>query len=430
MNQTLRKKLVELLIKFKHFKPLDMARYAKEHTDFYGAFYNNVNMDCFEELPVLTKYHLVGVDPYKLLNRKFEKEVFLYGETSGSSGSPTPVFMTKKDFNGLTMLNAISPYAPLIHAVLKENRTAVNGLTFGFTIAGLSFGNLLQNCGAAVAQLGSRSTIAMPERTAATIAKLGPGIISATPLDFMAWMAIIQKDHPEKYGKVFNKIKILMSSAEPCATSRMKRIEEHFGIRHINVYASVDGFVAIPCPCGEMHLIENLHHIELYDNNMNHLGRSGLGRLCFTSLVRKTTPMVKFLLDDLVTIKESQCPYGYKRSIKPHGRYELSMEIGDRTWGNLDFEETIYNYGLFMDYKVEVHSDFVSIDLEEYPDVSKKYDLGGLKNEISEHTGMKCFITMHSFGTLTSYRNVRQSKSVIKVLDCREESRQVKPQIL
>ena len=422
--------LANLSIELLRCSPKAMAEYAYHNTVFYHNLYRDYNINDFENLPVFTKHHLREISPYDLLSHPYRNKVFLYGETSGSSGCSTPSFFTKKDFSSLISLSMLSPFTPLLNSVIKNNKTAVNGLTFGFTIAGFSFGALLQNYGAMVAQLGSRSTIAVPERTASSIVRLKPGIISSTPLDFMTWMEIIRTDHSYDYEEVRNSIKVLMSAAEPCSKSRQEQIERYFGITHINTYASVDGFVSIPCTCGEMHILDGLHHIELYDHKLNSIGDKGKGRLCFTNLVRKTTPMVKYLLDDLVTVQDSKCPNGYKKSIIPHGRYELSLDLNNKLLGNGDFEEIIYKHGLFMDYRINVEEDKIFIQLEKYPIASKDYNLEGICRDIKEETGMECSVTLCDIGEMTSYRKVRSAKSIIKVLDHRKASRQEMPRIL
>lgn len=426
----LKKHIASLIVKTKSCNPLEMALYAADKTKFYKSFYGSSNLDDFNTLPLLTKYDLVGVSPYDLLSEEYKNDVFLYGETSGSCGAPTPSFFTEKDFEGLISLSSLTPYMPVIKEELAKNRTAVNGLTFGYTIAGFSFGRLMQKQGALVAQLGTRSTIGTPKRTSDTIVKLKPALISATPLDFMSWMEIIRTDHPDEYQAVLDQLKFLLSTAEPCAISRQRQIENCFSLTHVNTYASVDGFISIPCPCGEKHLLEGVSHIELFNNEKKPIGQLGKGRLCFTNLIRKTTPMVRFLLDDLVSVSDSNCRYGFKKSITPHGRYELSLELNGQTWGNLDFEEIIYQYGLFMDYKVDVFSDHIDIKLEEYPLAKGNYNLKGLQDNLSNSTGTKCNIELYPIGTITDYRMVRGAKSIIKVIDNRQSSRQAMPQIL
>jgi phenylacetate-CoA ligase len=180
-----------------------------------------------------------------------------------------------------------------------------------------------------------------------------------------------------------------------------------------------------------MHLINNLLDIELFDGSMKPIGPYGTGRLCFTNLVKKSTPMVRFLLDDLVTIKKSECGYGYRKSIFPHGRYELSVDINNRTLGNLDFEEIIYRYGLFMNYNVEIFQDKINITLEEYDETSMiSCDISELMNEISRITGIGCSVNLVPLGKMTAYRQVRDAKSIVKVADRRKESRQEMPSTL
>ena len=397
-------RLINSILKLKGCTPLAMARYASTHTKFYNRFYKEYSLDNFDNLPVMTKYDFIGVSPYDFLSDQFKDKVFLYGETSGSSGSPTCSFLTKSDFEGLITLSLLSPFASEMKEVAKENRTAINGLTFGFTIAGLSFGAILQKAGFLVAQVGTRSTIATPERMARTIVKLKPSAMSATPLDFMSWLKIIKTDYPNDYKEIVDNLKFLLSTAEPCANSRQRQLEEYFDITHINTYASVDGLVSLQCPCGEMHLIDNLLDVELYDGNMKSIGAYGTGRLSFTNLVRKSTPMVKYLLDDLVTIKKSDCVYGYHKSIHPHGRYELSVDMNGHTMGNLDFEEIIYKHGLFMNYDVEIFSDNINITLEEYDDNAKdSYSIDDLKTEIADLAGVECNVNLVPLGDLTPY---------------------------
>lgn len=422
---------LKLLLSLKKLSPKQMAKYAKNNTEFYKNYYKLHNTEDFMSLPIMSKYDLHGVSPYSLLSKKYLKKAFWYAETSGSSGSPTPSFLTKKDFDSLITASKITPYASIFKEVLKKNRTVVNGLTFGYTIAGFSFGMLMQKHGGLVAQLGTRSTIALPERTAGVISKLKPSIICGTPLDFLSWMESIRITTPGEYEKVKESLKCLISTAEPCAKSRGKQLEKYFGIRHINTYASVDGFVSIPCPCGEMHLVDGINYVELFDEKYSYIGTEGKGRLCFTSQIKKTTPLVRYMLDDLVTIKKSNCSYGFTKSILPHGRYELSMDINNQLMGTLDFEEIIFKHGLFMDYHLEINDDIAFLDLEEYPIAAQDYDISSLKYELEEVLGMSCDIELQPLGVRTDIKKVREAKSILRVTDRRSSgARQIIPQIL
>lgn len=427
----LNEKLAKLLISLKNKSPLFTALYAKNNTVFYNDLYKNIRINNFNDIPVFSKHDLYGISPYSLLNSEFSNKVIHYGETSGSSGTSTPVFLTKKDFDSVVVLiSSLCPYSQMIKSISKSNRTAINLLTFGYTIAGFSFGMLLQHYGMVVAQLGSRSTIAIPERSAKSISNLIPSVIASTPLDFMAIMEIIREDFPEKFDEVISNIKVLLSTAEPCAVSRQKAIEDHFGLTHINVYTSVDGIIALPCPCGEKHIIDSVHYTELFDEDKNLIGEYGSGRLCFTTRIKKATPMVRYLIDDYVTIKKSNCPYGFKKSIIPHGRFELTVKLNNKLLGTIDLEDIIYRYGLFMDYRITIYNDKIEMILEKYPIACNNYNIEALISHFEEISGLKCEVDIVEFGDLTDFRKVRSAKSILKVLDKRSSSTQSIPIVL
>ncbi len=430
MRFILRNKVLRVLLNIKGKKPGEMAEYARKNTEFYKKFYGDIDLRDIEGIPLVTK-KVLPENPYEMLSREFADKVFLYGATSGSTGSPTPSFLTPDDFKKLIALSSFSPYMERVKKALETNRTAVCNLAFGFTIAGLSFKALLEKYGALVAPLGTRSTIATPTRIANSLGRLFPSIIAATPYDFMIFMEILREDNLTAYRKAVSKLKIVMSTAEPCSKSRENQIKKYFKLDcYINTYASVEGLVTIPCPCGEMHVLENLYDMRLYDENLEYIGDKGKGRLCFTSQLRKTTPLINYLLDDLVTIRESRCIYGYKKTIEPHGRYELSLNLNNKIWGNLDFEEIIYRHGLFMTYFIDIFDDEMVIKLEEYPIAVEEYSLLELSREMEEATGLRCTTKLLPLGELTNLREPRRSKPVIKVKDNRAVSRQEMPTIL
>jgi phenylacetate-CoA ligase len=63
----------------------------------------------------------------------------------------------------------------------------------------MSFGDMLVKAGGLVANIGSRSTLATPERMADAISRLFPSVITGTPIDFLCWMRILKEDFPELF---------------------------------------------------------------------------------------------------------------------------------------------------------------------------------------------------------------------------------------
>jgi phenylacetate-CoA ligase len=424
---TLRGRLLRALLARKAFTPARMAAFAKRHTTFYAEFYRDFDPGDFGSLPLLRKHLVKERDPYDLLSRPFRDKVVYYGETTGSTGSPTPSFFTAGEFRGATLLTVISPYGALLGEVLRENRTVVNGLAFGFTVAGMSFGDLLKNAGALVANTGCRSTLATPPRIARGIARLRPSIVAATPIDFLSWMRILRDDFPAAEAEARGKLRVLLMTAELCSEERVQRLSEHFGITAIDVYACVEGFFSLPCPCGEKHVLP-AYHAELFDGDLKPVGTEGTGRFAFTNLLKKSTPMVRYLLDDLVTISPSKCPFGFRKSIVPHGRYELTVRIRGESVNVRHFENAIFRHGLFGDFRAVIHEDGLSVTLEDYAAPAGAAD--AVARALTSRFGMPADVTLVPFGTITDYREPRKSKPILKVEDRRPGSTQDAPTLL
>lgn len=420
---SLRSRVLLRLLKLRRLSPVAMARYARRHTAHYARAYAEWDGRTFEQLPLLTKQTARGLSPYDLLSRPLKDKVFLYGETTGSSGSPTPSFFTRREFRAATVLAYITPHFDILKDVLVDNRTCVNGLAFGFTVAGPSFGDMLGNLGGLVANVGSRSTLATPPRIARCIARLKPSVIAATPGDFLAWMRILSEDYPADYDAVVSKLKVLLSTAELCATARQHRIEEHFSLRHIDIYACVEGFFSLPCPCGECHVLD-AYYPEVLDESGRPLGREGTGRFVFTNLLKRSTPMVRYLLDDWVTVRASNCPYGFATTVEPHGRFELTARLGGRRYGIRHFEEEIFRHGLFGDYRVEILSGQIRFTLETY---AGEPDRDALVNGLRTQFGKDVELNLVDYGALTDYRAVRDHKPILRLADHRPASEQTIP---
>jgi len=420
---SLRARLLLKLLRRRRLEPLAMARYARKHTRFYAEAYRDWDGATFEDLPLLTKQTARGISPYDLLARPLADRVFLYAETTGSAGSPTPSFFTRKEFHASTLLTYVTPYYALLKGALARNRTCVNGLAFGFTVAGMSFGDLLGNIGGLVANVGSRSTLATPERIARCIARLKPSVITGTPGDFLAWMRIVREDHSAAYPEVVDRLQVLLSTAELCSASRARRIAEHFSITHIDTYACVEGMFALSCPCGEKHILP-AYHAEVISEGGALLGTTGTGRFAFTNLLKRSTPMVRYLLDDWITLYRSECPYGFDLSIVPHGRYELTVPVQSGRIGLRHMEEAIFEQDLFGAYTLEIEEKGARLTVERYegePDTTR------VRSSLAALLEMPVEIDLVDYGALDDPRAVRASKPILRLKDRRPTSQQTIP---
>ncbi|MBI3892052.1 MAG: 4Fe-4S binding protein [Candidatus Wallbacteria bacterium] len=422
-----RGRIIRRLLRLLAARPEAMASYAKYATVFYRRLYAGLDERDFESLPILRKETVRDVSPYDLLASDHWSDAIYYGETTGSLGSPTPCFYTEREFRSARRLAHLSAYGPYLEGALQENRSAVNGLAFGFTIAGMTFGDVLQNAGALVANVGSRSTLATPDRIARALVRLRPSVVAAAPIDFLCWARIARDDFPDSADRALGRLRVLMSTAELCSRERQKRIEEHFGLVQINTYACVEGFFALACPCGEQHVLD-AYHTEVFDDALTHSSEYGTGRFVFTNLIKRSSPMIRYLLDDQVTIAASDCRFGYRKSIYPHGRWELSAMLGRERVNVAEFEDAIFRHGLFGDYRVHLHEDRLQVELEDYAAGAEAAERArvGLEARFS----LPCALELVPFGKLTAYREVRQAKPILKLVDHRVVSTQRVPEVV
>lgn len=422
----LRKDLYVAVISFLARTPMATARYAWEQTEFYQRLYGERLPEQFDALPLTMKSDIGAVDPYDVLARDMADQVVYYGETTGSTGKPTPAFYTMREFHAARILSRITPYVGALDQVFAGNRAVINGLTFGFTIAGMSFGDFLQANGGMVANVGTRSTIAPPERMVRAMTRLRPSVLTGTEVDLLCWLRILEEDYPKEANRVREELKVVMSTAELCAGSRSRAISRELGLVHVDIYACVEGFFSIPCPCGEKHVLP-LYHTEVLDPELKHTTEFGEGRFAFSNLVKKSSPLVRYLLDDFVTISSSQCPFGFKKSIVPHGRWELTVQVGGRRCGVRHFEEAIFKHGLFGDYRVILEDGTMKVTAEIY---GRHDSPKTMEEALGEEFGLKPTVELVPFGTITPYREVRKSKPILKIEDRRSSSTQKIPEFL
>ena len=138
----------------------------------------------FVDVPFCTKFE-IPEDITDMVRKDRDADIAYIGSTSWSSWKSTPAFFTKKEiWNMVRLLKMVCPYVEDIKneniAYVKANSKrpkAINGLTYWFTIAAFWFDELLQQLNLSVFRAWSRSTIAVPQRTAEVIKDIKPRVI-------------------------------------------------------------------------------------------------------------------------------------------------------------------------------------------------------------------------------------------------------------
>jgi phenylacetate-CoA ligase len=115
-----------------------------------------------------------------------------------------------------------------------------------------------------------------------------------------------------KSGGLGYKLKLAVSKGEWCADSTRALIEEQFGTRLTDYYATEEtGIVAWQCPRGDgYHIDSDLVYVEVVDTDGKPVRPGESGEIVLTNLYQKTMPIIRYRIGDMGSISESPCPCG------------------------------------------------------------------------------------------------------------------------
>jgi len=132
----------------------------------------------------------------------------------------------------------------------------------------------------------------------------------------------------------------LTTNSEPLTPALRDRLEQAFGVRPYNFYATTEGLYGHDCPNGAMHLFDDMCIVENVDADGDPVppGEIG-GRLLVTNLFNRTQPLIRFEVSDLIAIDPEPCHCGRSllrvRSLE--GRAEDVIRLGGVTVHPLEF---------------------------------------------------------------------------------------------
>ena len=82
------------------------------------------------------------------------------------------------------------------------------------------------------------------------------------------------------------------------------RLEEAFGVRPYNFYATTEGLYGHECPEGSMHLFDDMCIVENVDEEDRPVPAGEVGaRLLVTNLFNHALPLIRFEVSDLVAAR-------------------------------------------------------------------------------------------------------------------------------
>lgn len=226
------------------------------------------------------------------------KNKFSVGMSSGTSGNKGLTVLSKKEMQS---------YGSLLFA-----RSGIPGkykkrVLFALRVNNPSFME--------VRKLGVRllyvDYTASPEKIIELINKNKLNILAGPP-SFLREIAKLAE-------KIVAKLDLLISYAEVLEDDVKSLLESCFNTEVIQIYQGSEGFIASTCECGKLHLNEDIIQFE-FEKTADQFGKAQ--KVIITDLYRKTQPIIRYSINDLVELDDTQCECGSSFRVvkKIHGR--------------------------------------------------------------------------------------------------------------
>jgi len=309
-----------------------LIKHANKKSKFYSTFYTDYNLTDFCNLPFInkqlfmdnfTQLNTVGLTREECINHCLEKEQsrdfseyykgYLVGMSTGTSGNRGIEFVSKLE----TIMMQL-----LVFFRFPFPKTKKIHLAFILRVFSPGFGHNGRKI---------RITYVSPLDTIESIVKklnaLNPNLLSGPP-SVLQVLARAKKEGSLKVSPL-----LIISYGEVLSSNVKKIVEKDFNCSVVEVYKSSESFIALPCKDGKMHINEDTTLVEVLDKNNEPVEPGKPGFVVVTDFIKRKTPIIRYKLNDLLTIDPEPCSCGSKfRVIKEvHGRADdiiLGKKIG------------------------------------------------------------------------------------------------------
>jgi phenylacetate-CoA ligase len=141
---------------------------------------------------------------------------------------------------------------------------------------------------------------------------------------------------------------------------RRRRISQIWGVPVIEEYGSTEtGSLAGECENGRLHLWSDRALFEVYDPQTGNVSAEGDGQLVVTPLYREAMPLLRYNIEDNVSVSYDDCACGWNLpTVRVYGRSAFGYQVGGATITQHRLEEVVFSlpasYGvLFWRAKAE-----------------------------------------------------------------------------
>lgn len=345
-------------------KGRELAQYAYHNAPFFNRLYQNLDLDDVWNLPIITKQHMMdnlgdyntaGFTKEDLLafSSRIEKEEnyserfrgFNVAMSSGTSGNKGIVITSpaeEKYLQAAFFARFAFPFTLRIRwaFMLRITTPAFQVSKFGQRLTHI---NLLLTL----------------DKIREKLQNFQPNILSAPP----SMLKILAKEINE--SRLVIKPKRVVSYAEVLEPDIKQELEETFKTPIHQIYQGSEGSTGLTCRKGSLHVNEDLVNLQLYNKDGS---LTEPGNPCFQSIItdlhKKSQPIIRFKLNDIITISPKRCSCGSSFRVIE----QIMGRADDLFWGERqELNELQYIFPDYIRRAIISSSD----DIEEYQAIQK-----------------------------------------------------------
>ena len=266
-------------------------------------------MKDLHKLPLITKKDLIEGFPDDIIPVGYDKSNAYVVGTSGSSGRPMSMY---KDVEYI-MIEALAGVRLLKAYGMNWRKTKITNIG-DFSIPSTTDEECLKK-----GLMGNLSPFFSFENyqnlyTGEDVKTLMDKMDKFEPELLIAYTSVLVGLASLKMKGLGKKVnpKYIISSGEVLDDYSRKYIEEAFGARVLNLYATTEGgSIAFECLKGNFHINNDFTHVEILDKNGEAVPEGEFGSIVITRLYPGGTPIIRYTgLNDIASLKSGYCDCG------------------------------------------------------------------------------------------------------------------------
>lgn len=409
-------------------------QFQLSHTFSHSPFYRKIaqslginpemikSFDDIKKIPFTNKSDLQNKDNDFCCLPK--SSIIDYTTTSGTAGEPVTLMLSESDLQRLTW-NEKKSFETA--ACKKEDIIQLMTTVDRRFMAGLAYFLGARELGAGIVRVGN----GVPEMQWDSIKRVNPNVIVCVP-SFILKLA----EYAIKNGIDYKNcsVKKAICIGEPVRDAEFKlntlgkKINEIWPIELFSTYASSEmGAAFTECEQHKGgHLISELLHIEIVDEDGNEVKENESGELVITTLGMESMPLVRFKTGDICFRQNNPCSCGNTnpRLSSILGRKNQMIKFKGTTLYPGALYDVLENFPGIKNYQIEVFTNELGTD-EVLVHIGSELSDAGLANEIKSHFQSKLRVAPNLVFELPENLQKRimpeASRKAIKFIDSRKK---------